>query len=399
MTPPLTALRPIDQAIAMARAYASAQPRVADSRLTLHLRGKALPAGEWFRLVVDGTSFECYMRIDGDRGQSQFHRPDQRVIKTITVPDRQPVMNALDRLLAEFNAWIYGVGTVKPRNPGREVSERDLAILRCAAAIGRRDHVDLVTEHQQRYPLRPEEVPEAYETPLGPAHHLRGHARELRSVCGISGADYGHIFSAIEVADQVLNALPTEARTLGAQHFWQFFHRPIPSKPPKMNVPFALARTVNQVAVGVGGAPIMIELLDTYRDEAYELLEQALAAETHEHYSWALYDAAPLLHGAFSLAEYLGRGGPFIENAGRYKSIARDVDEKIVRVSDAFDFQLRDIDGSSWNDLGARIASMGRREGVRAVERFLDQLVEEHYWLPSVCKSDLLGFADYSSVI
>lgn len=399
MTSPLTALRPIDQAIAMARAYASGQPGVADVRLTLHLHGKALPAGEWFRLVVRDTDFETYMRIDGDRGQSQFKRPDQRVIQTITVPERQPVMNALDRLLAEFNAWIYGVGTVKPRNPGREVSERDLAILRCAAAIGRRDHADLVTEHQQRYPLRPEDVPGAYETPLGPAHHLRARAHQLRSVCGISGADYGLILSAIEVADEVLNALPTEARTQAVQSFWQFFHRPIPSKPPKMNVPFALARTVNQVAVAVGGAPIMIELLDVYRNKAYELLEQALAAETYEQYSWALYDAAPLLEGAFSLAEYLGRGGPSIQNADRYKAIARDVDEKIVRVSDAFDFQLRDIDGSSWNDLRARIAYMRRRDGVRAAERFLDQLVEEHYWLPRVSKSDLLGFADYSSVM
>jgi hypothetical protein len=399
MTSPTASLCNIDRAIAMARAYVSDRPEMADHGVNWYLMRRdpqlmpgGPPKGEWY-CVVSPDGLERYIRDDGDRGQSQTSRPDQAHIATFRLPDRHPVFDALNKLIGGFESWKYGFSTPTPRDPGRALEDRDLVVLRYAAAIGHPNHTGLVTSLQDQHPLPPEQVAEAYRTSPGPAHAVRDRAADLRSNCGISGSDYGAILAAIDIADDVLRLSPEDERSGRARHYWQFFHRPIPNLPKLWSQEDAIAREVAQAAIATHAAPVVIDLLERYRDHVYDGLEQALDASTHWEYAWQLYDTIPYLCAAQGLAGDLNQGGPLIDNPQRFEAIRRDVDEKRVRIADSFAFQLTDLDGDRWQAMRRGLAQIAARGGKPAAERFLDELIEEHYRLPRLCKRELLETA------
>ena len=397
MISPSAVLTAFDQTVAQARALVAYDPTGAEETLELNLRldelhGASLAGGEaplaigtWYR-VRTGSGLERYILATEMGAVSRSTPPpDVPVERTLVLAGSRPLWRTLNRRIAAIEAFLDDTPAVEQLDPGRPVTQPDdLVPLIFASAVGNPANLDLVSELRQTEPLADADVGAAYAGDAGPAQRVYRSLQERRSLCGVDGNECGHFVGAVELVDAVLRASSDAQREERAPLLWAFFHRPaaVPL-PGRMTPTTAVQRDLAQELIRVGARAVVEALLDEYRSLGEEARERALNSETYDDHLWALYAAIPPVCSARSLAADLAHGGPEIDNPSRFRKIAIRLDEELVRIIDAFSFQLMDFEGLRWSMVRAQIDLLLERGGSAAAEQQADRLSRREVPVPA----------------
>ncbi len=148
-----------------------------------------------------------------------------------------------------------------------------------------------------------------------------------------------------------------------------------------------------QRAVAYGFVDELLEIVQKYRGIVDLKRESAHSAGSVDEILSRFYEAMPFAWGALKILTVLRRKAAGAgDRRGRLIEVSYTmVDEELVRMQDAFKFQITDFNGRRWNEIRREITSAQEAGGTEAVRKVIDYVVEQHLYYPKSLTPALVG--------